>query len=293
MTGGTESGEYQTLRDAGIPVVANAEWLENDPLGRAEWVKCLRLPRRDPPGPRWRRPARPTTHGGRRPDPAAPGRHRRPRRRGARRRRAADADPVPQPARRPLLPRRQLRRHRRRARAGCGAVPGELGPLGRHPPGHRRHPRQRGELARQPAADLDGATARHPVLDLVAGQLLRHIHRRPDRPRPRRRRRAAGRACLGQAAQRAAARRKLRPHARPAPAPTPRPCRHPARRIPARRGGHRLLRPGRLPRHRRPAHHPPPARHRRPPRPRPRHWAGTAASACGSSSACCSSPLPA
>ncbi|MEX5634163.1 ABC transporter substrate-binding protein [Parafrankia sp. FMc2] len=41
MTGGTESAEYGTLRDAGIPVVANAEWLEADPLGRAEWVKFM------------------------------------------------------------------------------------------------------------------------------------------------------------------------------------------------------------------------------------------------------------
>lgn len=39
MTGGTEEAEYQTLRDADIPIVANAEWLENSPLGRAEWVK--------------------------------------------------------------------------------------------------------------------------------------------------------------------------------------------------------------------------------------------------------------
>ncbi|WP_242424707.1 ABC transporter substrate-binding protein, partial [Frankia sp. EI5c] len=33
--------EYQKLRAAGIPVVANAEWLESDPLGRAEWVKFM------------------------------------------------------------------------------------------------------------------------------------------------------------------------------------------------------------------------------------------------------------
>lgn len=41
MTGGTDAAEYKTLRDAGIPVVANAEWLESDPLGRAEWVKFM------------------------------------------------------------------------------------------------------------------------------------------------------------------------------------------------------------------------------------------------------------
>jgi iron complex transport system substrate-binding protein len=39
MSGGTEEPEYETLRDADIPVVANAEWLEADPLGRAEWIK--------------------------------------------------------------------------------------------------------------------------------------------------------------------------------------------------------------------------------------------------------------
>ncbi|KPM56213.1 ABC transporter substrate-binding protein [Frankia sp. R43] len=41
MTGGTDDPAYQKLRDAGIPVVANAEWLESDPLGRAEWVKFM------------------------------------------------------------------------------------------------------------------------------------------------------------------------------------------------------------------------------------------------------------
>ncbi|MEJ6979953.1 ABC transporter substrate-binding protein [Pedobacter sp. P351] len=32
---------YQTLIDAGIPVLLNSEWLETTPLGRAEWVKLL------------------------------------------------------------------------------------------------------------------------------------------------------------------------------------------------------------------------------------------------------------
>jgi len=41
MTGGMDVPEYATLRDAGIGVVANAEWLEDDPLGRAEWVKFM------------------------------------------------------------------------------------------------------------------------------------------------------------------------------------------------------------------------------------------------------------
>ena len=32
---------YRTLRDAGIPVLINSEWVETTPLGRAEWVKLL------------------------------------------------------------------------------------------------------------------------------------------------------------------------------------------------------------------------------------------------------------
>lgn len=32
---------YQTLIDAGIPVLLNSEWLETTPLGRAEWVKLM------------------------------------------------------------------------------------------------------------------------------------------------------------------------------------------------------------------------------------------------------------
>lgn len=38
MTGGTEDPGHESLREAGIPVVANAEWLEATPLGRAEWL---------------------------------------------------------------------------------------------------------------------------------------------------------------------------------------------------------------------------------------------------------------
>ena len=41
MTGGTDAPEYATLLNAGIPVVANAEWLEATPLGRAEWLKVM------------------------------------------------------------------------------------------------------------------------------------------------------------------------------------------------------------------------------------------------------------
>lgn len=32
---------YRTLRDAGVPVMINSEWVETTPLGRAEWVKLL------------------------------------------------------------------------------------------------------------------------------------------------------------------------------------------------------------------------------------------------------------
>ncbi len=32
---------FQTLESAGIPVMLNAEWLENTPLARAEWVKLM------------------------------------------------------------------------------------------------------------------------------------------------------------------------------------------------------------------------------------------------------------
>lgn len=38
VTGGTEDPAHQVLTDAGVPVVANAEWLETSPLGWAEWI---------------------------------------------------------------------------------------------------------------------------------------------------------------------------------------------------------------------------------------------------------------
>ncbi|WP_435278072.1 ABC transporter substrate-binding protein [Rhodococcus yananensis] len=41
MTGGTDDPAYAQLRAAGIGVVANAEWLEASPLGRAEWIKVV------------------------------------------------------------------------------------------------------------------------------------------------------------------------------------------------------------------------------------------------------------
>ncbi|MEU3684908.1 ABC transporter substrate-binding protein [Streptomyces sp. NPDC048405] len=41
MTQGTDDPQYPKLRQAGITVVANAEWLEPSPLGRAEWVKAM------------------------------------------------------------------------------------------------------------------------------------------------------------------------------------------------------------------------------------------------------------
>lgn len=41
MTGGTDDPQYPKLRQAGIAVVANAEWLESTPLGRAEWIKAM------------------------------------------------------------------------------------------------------------------------------------------------------------------------------------------------------------------------------------------------------------
>lgn len=43
MTGGMDAPEYEALQQAGIPVVANAEWLEEHPLGRAEWLKFMGL----------------------------------------------------------------------------------------------------------------------------------------------------------------------------------------------------------------------------------------------------------
>ncbi|MFJ8077581.1 ABC transporter substrate-binding protein [Streptomyces sp. NPDC096176] len=41
MTQGTDDPQYPKLRQAGVAVVANAEWLEPSPLGRAEWVKAM------------------------------------------------------------------------------------------------------------------------------------------------------------------------------------------------------------------------------------------------------------
>lgn len=41
VTQGTEDPGYPKLREAGIPVVADAEWLEPTPLGRAEWIKMF------------------------------------------------------------------------------------------------------------------------------------------------------------------------------------------------------------------------------------------------------------
>ncbi len=39
ITAGTDDPAYSVIGAAGIPVLADAEWLENDPLGRAEWIK--------------------------------------------------------------------------------------------------------------------------------------------------------------------------------------------------------------------------------------------------------------
>jgi iron complex transport system substrate-binding protein len=33
--------KYQTIQQAGIPVLLNSEWVETTPLGRAEWVKVM------------------------------------------------------------------------------------------------------------------------------------------------------------------------------------------------------------------------------------------------------------
>lgn len=43
MTGGSVSGELNVIRQAGIPVVANHEWLEPTALARGEWVKYMAL----------------------------------------------------------------------------------------------------------------------------------------------------------------------------------------------------------------------------------------------------------
>ena len=39
VTDGTEDPAYDKVRQAGIPVFADADWLEDSPLGRAEWIK--------------------------------------------------------------------------------------------------------------------------------------------------------------------------------------------------------------------------------------------------------------
>jgi iron complex transport system substrate-binding protein len=41
VTAGTDDPSYPKLRDGGVDVVADAEWLEATPLGRAEWIKAL------------------------------------------------------------------------------------------------------------------------------------------------------------------------------------------------------------------------------------------------------------
>ncbi|HXV93937.1 MAG TPA: ABC transporter substrate-binding protein [Pseudonocardia sp.] len=41
MTGGFDDPAYGPLREAGVDVVANAEFLEPTPLGRAEWIKVM------------------------------------------------------------------------------------------------------------------------------------------------------------------------------------------------------------------------------------------------------------
>lgn len=43
MTGGSDNEVYGIIEDAGIPVVANSEWLETSLLGRAEWIKYIAL----------------------------------------------------------------------------------------------------------------------------------------------------------------------------------------------------------------------------------------------------------
>ncbi len=41
MTG--DYGQYKIIEDLGTPVLINAEYLEEHPLGRAEWIKCMAL----------------------------------------------------------------------------------------------------------------------------------------------------------------------------------------------------------------------------------------------------------
>jgi iron complex transport system substrate-binding protein len=39
VTGGTDDPAYANIRKAGIAVLGDADWLETNPLGRAEWIK--------------------------------------------------------------------------------------------------------------------------------------------------------------------------------------------------------------------------------------------------------------
>lgn len=41
VTEGIDDPDYPKLREAGTPVLADAEWLESTPLGRAEWIKVF------------------------------------------------------------------------------------------------------------------------------------------------------------------------------------------------------------------------------------------------------------
>jgi iron complex transport system substrate-binding protein len=43
MTGGASTASLSVIRSAGIPVVANVEWLEHTALARAEWMKFVAL----------------------------------------------------------------------------------------------------------------------------------------------------------------------------------------------------------------------------------------------------------
>ena len=43
MNGGISSASFGVIRSAGVPVVANTEWLEPTALGRAEWLKFMAL----------------------------------------------------------------------------------------------------------------------------------------------------------------------------------------------------------------------------------------------------------
>jgi iron complex transport system substrate-binding protein len=42
-TMGTEYGQFKKIEELGVPVVVNAEYLEEHPLGRAEWIKYMAL----------------------------------------------------------------------------------------------------------------------------------------------------------------------------------------------------------------------------------------------------------